>query len=208
MTCEQTDLELVEEFKNGDQAAFETLTARYGERVFNLAMRLTKNTQDAEEVWQDVFVTVFRKVEGFEGRSTFSSWLYRITVNAAFMVLRKRKQDRNISIEDVLPQIRNTVLLKGADNHTGEKLTSRKELLQALEDAISKLPDDYRPVFILRDVDGLTSREVGKILNISIPAVKSRLHRSRMMLRKRLASVYQDYRSELPLDRAGSVGNM
>jgi RNA polymerase sigma-70 factor (ECF subfamily) len=88
-----SDLELIADFKAGNQQSFEELINRYSNKVFSLATRLTRNTEDAEEVLQDVFVTVHRKIGSFEGKSSFSSWLYRVTVNAAFMKLRKRRQD-------------------------------------------------------------------------------------------------------------------
>lgn len=192
----RSDAELIKSFKKGDAASFEELVRRYSDKAFNLASRLTRNREDAEEVLQDVFVTVYRKIAGFEGKSSFSSWLYRVTVNAALMKLRKRKQDQSMSLEDVSPQVKNSVVAKNSEQTEGDRSASRNELKQALEVAIRKLPDDYRPVYVLRDIDGLTSREVGKILNLSIPAVKSRLHRSRMILRRRLAALHKEYAAD------------
>jgi RNA polymerase sigma-70 factor (ECF subfamily) len=163
--------------------------------VFSLATRLTRNQEDAEEVLQDVFVTVHRKIAGFEGKSSFSSWLYRVTVNAAFMKLRKRRQDPAVPLEDVAQQPIQISALKSPESAYVDSQTIRNEMLEALEVAIRKLPDDYRPVFVLRDVDGLTSREVGRILNLTIPAVKSRLHRSRLMLRRRLSRFFEEPRT-------------
>lgn len=193
MSTEKSDSQLIEEFKRGSERSFEELIGRYSEKAFHLATRLTRSHEDAEEVLQDVFVTVYRKIAGFEGKSSFSSWLYRVTVNASLMKLRKRKQDQSISLEDVAPQIKNTLVARNSDQIEADRSASRNELKAALEKAIERLPDDYRPVYVLRDIDGLTSREVGKILNLSVPAVKSRLHRSRMMLRRKLHSVYKDY---------------
>jgi RNA polymerase sigma-70 factor (ECF subfamily) len=188
-----SDLELIAKFQAGDQASFEELVSRYSSKAFSLASRLTKNSEDAEEVLQDVFVTVFRKIDGFEGKSSFSSWLYRITVNAALMKLRKRRQDQSLPMEDMLPQVQNVPAPASMHGSEGETVTLRTQIGLALEDAIAKLPDDYRPVFVLRDIDGLTSKEVGEILDLTIPAVKSRLHRSRLMLRKRLQAFYRDF---------------
>lgn len=193
MSTKKTDVELVEEFRNGNQASFEELIQRYAAKAFSLASRLTKNQEDAEEVLQDVFVTVYRKIEGFEGKSSFSSWLYRITVNASFMKLRKRKQDRSVAIEDLPPQMQKALGVPRNLHQETDALTMRHQVTTVLEEAISKLPDEYRPVFILRDVDGLTSREVSKILDLTVPAVKSRLHRSRMMLRRRLSRFFREY---------------
>ncbi len=191
---EISDLELIAQFRKGCTTSFEAIVSRYETKVHNLAMRLTRNAEDAEEVLQDVFVTVYRKIEGFEGKAKFSSWLYRITVNAAFMKLRKRKQDQSISLDDMLPHLQNKAITqKNAFGACSDSLALNNEIKDALEAAIKKLPDDYRAVFILRDIDGLSNKEVGEILGLSIPAVKSRLHRSRLMLRKRLRRFYEDY---------------
>ncbi|MCC6219615.1 MAG: sigma-70 family RNA polymerase sigma factor [Deltaproteobacteria bacterium] len=192
-----SDNELIERFKRGCNASFEELVSRYETKAHNLALRLTRNSEDAEEVLQDVFVTVYRKIASFEGKAKFSSWLYRITVNASFMKLRKKKQDKSVSLTDLLPQLQKQEV---ADNFTygarSDSLAFNNEIKMALESAINKLPDDYRAVFILRDVDGLSNKEVGELLKLSIPAIKSRLHRARLMLRKRLVKFYQDYSSD------------
>ena len=189
----KTDLELIAEFKKGNQHSFEELVGRYSDKAFNLAMRFTHSPEDAEEVLQDVFVTVYRKISGFEGKSSFSSWLYRVTVNAALMKIRKRKQDQTLHLEDLTAQGGHLVNDKAPEHLEVDKIAARQELAEFLDQAIAKLPDDYRPVFIMRDVDGLSSREVSKILNLSVPAVKSRLHRSRLRLKKSLQHVLKDY---------------
>lgn len=191
---EDSDLLVIQKFREGCQTSFEQIISRYESKVYNLAMRLTRNPEDAEEVLQDVFITIYRKIEGFEGKAKFSSWLYRITVNAAFMKLRKRKQEQSVPVEDLLPYLQNKAV---SEAHTsGTRSDARAlnvEIREALEQAIMKVPGEYRAVFILRDIDGLSNKEVGEILDISIPAVKSRLHRSRLMLRKKLRRYYNDY---------------
>lgn len=187
-----TDAELIVQFQNGEEGAFQTLVQRYTPKVFSLANRVTQNQEDSEEVLQDVFVTVYKKIRGFEGKASFSSWLYRVTVNAALMKLRKRRQDRSSFLEDIEPQARETLMIKELPNENLEEMTLRAELVSLLDRAISKLPDEFRPVFILRDVDGLSTKEVGELLDITVPTVKSRLHRSRMILRKKLQSVYKE----------------
>lgn len=188
------DTVLIERFRKGCEASFEEIVRRYETKAYNLAMRLTRNSEDAEEVLQDVFITVYRKIEGFEGKAKFSSWLYRITVNAAFMKLRKRRQDQSVALEDLLPQLHHhTTLAQNTFSLPCDSLAINNEIRGALEGAITKLPDEYRAVFVLRDIDGLSNKEVGDILDLSIPAVKSRLHRSRLMLRKRLRRFYDDY---------------
>ena len=201
---EVSDNDLIEKFRGGCLFSFEELISRYETKVHNLAMRLTRNSEDAEEVLQDVFVTVYRKIEGFQGKAKFSSWLYRITVNAAFMKLRKRKQDQSVSFDDLLPHLQNKAITqRNAFGARSDALALNNEIREALESAISKLPEEYRAVFVLRDIDGLSNKEVGEILDLSIPAVKSRLHRSRLMLRKRLRRFYEDYSSETKIVSVG-----
>ena len=205
MSSLKTDDQLIAEFRKGNRRSFEELISRYSEKAFSLASRMCRNQEDAEEVLQDVFTTVYRKLDNFQGKSSFSSWLYRVTVNAALMKLRKNRQDKSISMEDALPDEEHTLILQTSESDLSDEITLRKEVSLVLEEAIQKLPDDYRPVFILRDIDGMTSKEVGKILGLSIPAVKSRLHRSRLMLRKKLGIFYQEYSSG---EQAKSVGNL
>jgi len=189
-----SDVGLVDEFKAGDISAFEEIISRYESKVMNLALRFTRNQEDAEEVLQDVFTTVYRKIDGFRGQSAFSSWLYRIVVNAAFMKLRKRKQTQTVSLDDLAPAVKQYCMERDAvtTQHLHNVAISR-ELQEVLQRAIDRLPDQYRAVFVLRAVDGLSNQETGEILNLSIPEVKSRLHRSRIMLRKKLQRYYEDF---------------
>ncbi len=191
-----SDRDLVKLFRKGSIDSFNEIVSRYEAKVFNLAMSFTRNIEDAEEVLQDVFVTVFRKIDGFQGKSAFSSWLYRITVNAAFMKLRKRKQNQDVPMEEITPAMEKNWLERGDHLSTsGDRHAMNNELRETVFGAINRLPDEYRIVFMLRDVDGLTNKEVGEILGLSIPAVKSRLHRSRLMLRRKLQRYYDDYSS-------------
>lgn len=187
-----SDEELVEGVSRGDSKSFEELIERYSRKAYGLAFRLVGNAEDAEEALQDVFTQVHRKAGEFQGKSQFSSWLYRVTVNSCLMKLRKRKQEKAQPLEDVLPSYRNTMSLRQDEREEGDRATLIFELKSALEEAIQTLPDEYKPVFILRDVDGLSSAEVGTLLGISIPAVKSRLHRSRMILREKLLPIYEE----------------
>lgn len=189
-----TDVEVVNQFKAGDALAFEEIISRYESKVMSLALRFTRNQEDAEEVMQDVFTTVYRKIDGFRGQSAFSSWLYRIVVNAAFMKLRKRKQSQTVSMDDLSPAIKQYCVDRETLNGSfSQNITIAHEMQSVIQNAVNKLPDQYRAVFVLRDVDGLSNQETGEILNLSIPAVKSRLHRSRIMLRKKLQRYYEDY---------------
>lgn len=203
-----SDVALVEEFKKGAISAFEEIISRYEAKVMNLSLRLTRNQEDAEEVMQDVFTTVYRKIDGFRGQSAFSSWLYRIVVNAAFMKLRKKKQSQTISMEDLAPAVRQYCIERDhSANSQSYSMTVTRELQDVLQRAIDRLPDQYRAVFVLRDVDGLSNQETGDILELSIPAVKSRLHRSRILLRKRLKRYYEDYTGNKAVIEELEVGN-
>ncbi len=188
-----SDNELIEKFQGGDQDSYVELISRYTEKVFNLALRLTRNQEDAEEVIQDVFLTVYRKIDAFEGKAAFSSWLYRITVNTAFMALRKRKQHPTISMEEINPAIKESWTGPSSAQRDVNYISTRHQMREVVEGAIAKLPEEYRAIFLLRDVDGLSNQEVGEILHLSVPAVKSRLHRSRLMLRRKLQRFYDDY---------------
>jgi len=193
---EPTDNDLVKLVRKGSEEAFDTIVRKYETKVFNLAMSLTRNREDAEEVLQDVFVTIYKKMASFQGKSAFSSWLYRITVNAAFMRIRKNRQEKSIPVEEITPAME----VESSEHDkphfpSSESITLNEELKSTLHGAIARLPDEYRNVFILRDVDGLTNKETGRILKLSIPAVKSRLHRARGMLRKKLNRYYEEYSS-------------
>jgi RNA polymerase sigma-70 factor (ECF subfamily) len=189
-----TDVEVVNQFKAGDTLAFEEIISRYESKVMSLALRFTRNQEDAEEVMQDVFTTVYRKIDGFRGQSAFSSWLYRIVVNAAFMKLRKRKQSQTVSMDDLSPAIKQYCMDRDTlSGSYSQNIATSHEMQAVIQNAVNRLPDQYRAVFVLRDVDGLSNQETGEILNLSIPAVKSRLHRSRIMLRKKLQRYYEDF---------------
>lgn len=197
-TQQISDRALIEKFKKGSLESYEQLLQRYESKVYNLALKFTRSPEDAEEVLQDVFVTLYQKIKGFEGKSAFSSWLYRIVVNASFMKLRKRKQHPAISIEDLTPLMR-AQYLDWPDHQPAirsDNITINNELKQIVEGAITRLPEEYRAVFVLRDVDGLSNQEVSEILNISLPAIKSRLHRARIMLRRKLLGYYRQYCGE------------
>jgi len=191
MSVPQDEQHLIARLKARDEAALEAFMAEYEGRVFGLALRLTGNRQDAEEVLQDVFLTVFQKIDGFRGDAKLSSWTYRIATNAALMKLRKRPNVQQVPLEEELGP---AMTAEGAiaepvvdwSNVPSDAL-DRKELGRRIEAAISQLPAEYRSVVVLRDVEGFSAEEACAILNLSIPALKSRLHRARLFLRKQLA---------------------
>lgn len=184
---EDKDLPLVERVKAGDHAAFNELVRRYEGKVYQLAFRLTGEEMDAMDVIQDVFVSVYTKIHTFRGHAAFSSWLYRITANASFARLNQRKRAAAVSIDDVLPAVEEKSRdLFSERSQKPDAALFNKEARVALERAIDSLPEDFRTVVILRDVQNMSNQDVADVLKLSIPAVKSRLHRARLALRKLL----------------------
>lgn len=185
------DAALVEGLRREDMAAIEQLVDSYGDRVYRLAYRITGSREDAEEVAQDALWTATRKIHTFKGDSAFGSWLYRIAANAAYMKLRARKSSkREIAIDDVLPAIEEGgVHFEPMDDWSlrVDEQALTVELREALETAIDELPADYRTALVMHDVEGLSNPDIAETLGISLPAVKSRIHRSRLYLRKRLS---------------------
>jgi len=184
-----TDEELVRKSKEDDERAFGELVSRYETKVYNLALRMVRNPEDAEDVLQDTFLRAYRGIKSFQGASTFSTWIYRITANSALMRLRK-KQLPTVSIED---QDERETPVSIADWTPGpvERLLTQ-ELQHEMDEAIEALPPEFRQVFILRDVEELSNAEVAEILDLSVAAVKSRLHRARLKVRNRLAGYFND----------------
>jgi RNA polymerase sigma-70 factor (ECF subfamily) len=185
------DGELAEALRRGAPTAAERLVATYGSRAYRLAIGITRNGPDAEEVVQDAFCSVIRSIETFRGESAFGSWLYRIVMNAAYQKLRGRAaRPVTISLDDVLPAFDEDGQARPLadwslrlDDHA-----RRTELRLVLAAAIDELPADYRATVLLRDVEGLATAEVAEALSLTIPNVKTRLHRARLFLRQRLAT--------------------
>ena len=185
------DADLVAALRGEAPDAAERLVERFGDRVYRLAMRITGSREDAEEAAQDALWTVARKIQMFKGESAFGSWIYRITANAAYQKLRTRRQkSAEIAIEDVLPSLdgdgRHFEPMDDWSNRVDEQAL-QGELREVLQRAIDGLPADYRTALVLHDVEGLSNPDIAEALNISLPAVKSRVHRSRLFVRKQLA---------------------
>jgi RNA polymerase sigma-70 factor (ECF subfamily) len=184
------DAALVDNLRRREAGAAEALVATYGDRVYRLAIRITGNEQDAEEVMQDAFWTATRKIDTFKGESAFGSWLYRVTANAAYQKLRGRHGRRHeVPLDDAAPAQDGDSQrsVHGDWSAKIEEPAVQAELRAVLTAAINDLPGDYRVAFVLHDVEGLSNPEIAETLNISLPAVKSRVHRSRLFLRRRLA---------------------
>ncbi len=184
------DVALVRRARAGDEAAFTELVERHQGRVYQHASRLMGNAQDAEEVLQDTFVQVFRNLDRFEERSRFSTWVYRIATNEALMRLRRVSRQREVALEDlpVAAVDRASEELRAFARSPLDHVMDR-EIREALQRALEELPEEYRVVFVLRDVDELTNAEAAEILGLTVAAVKSRLHRARLFLRDRIAGL-------------------
>ena len=185
------DAALLEGLRRGDAAAPELLLETYGDRVYRLAIRITGNEQDAEEVAQDALWTAARKIDTFKGESAFGSWVYRITANTAYQKLRGRRGRRNeVLWDDLQPAFdEHRQHAEPVADWSGkvEEPALQTELRTVLTAAINDLPADYRTAFLMHDVEGLSNPEIAETLHLSLPAVKSRVHRSRLFLRERLS---------------------
>jgi len=181
------ELALVTAARKGDLAAFEKLIKLYDRKVFRIANHITHHTEDAEDVVQEAFLKAYKNLDRFEGNSKFYTWLVRIAVNEALMKLRKRKSDKTVSIDEDIETEDGSVPREIADwAPNPEQNYSQAELGEILEKTIQGLPAGFRTVFVLRDVEGLSTEETADALELSIPAVKSRLLRARLQLRERL----------------------
>ncbi len=186
------DGSLLQSVLAGDRKAFELLVGRYQSKVYRLAMGLTHNSQDAEEIIQEVFFKVYRNLAEFEGKSAFSSWLYRIALNTSYMKLRERRGSNLVSLDDVINQLEEQTLDHESDwSSRPDDQLHTSEAMAIIEKAVEKLPEEFKSVLILRDIEGFTNEEAGEILELSVPAVKSRLHRARLLLRQRLDEFYR-----------------
>lgn len=190
---ETDDRTLLERAVAGDGEALEALMSRHAGRVYRLAYGITRSQSDAEEVVQDVFLTVIRKGAGFEGHAALATWMYRVTTNAALNRRRGKRQELEVSLEEHLPTFREDGHRAGdrSDLLTDWSSTPEERVLSGesrriLEKAIDGLPDHYRTVLVLRDVEELSNEEVASIVGDSLASVKSRLHRARMALREQL----------------------
>jgi len=188
----QTDPDLVGGAQQGDTRAFDELVRRYRDRVYRLSFKILRNEDDAAEALQDAFLSAYRGLRNFKAESTFSTWLYRITTNASLMKYRKRR-DNLVSLEQSQSPSEGAEAVQVPDWSTqplDELLDA--ETRQVMEEGKALLDEDLRTVFTLRDEEGLSNAEVAEILDLSVAAVKSRLHRARLRLRDRLSRYFAD----------------
>ena len=193
------DASLVEALRQGKPGAAEALIAIHGDRTYRLAMRLTGNRSDAEEVVQDAFLAVVQRIESFRGDAAFGSWLYRITANCAYTKLRARRARRHetsfdevsVTADEHAPSIRDW-------SGQAEDPAFERELRRELTAALDALPGGYRAIVMLRDVEGLSPPIISQITGLSVGAVKTRTHRARLMLRKSLNEYFSDRPVSVP----------
>jgi RNA polymerase sigma-70 factor (ECF subfamily) len=189
--AEYDDLTLVHACKDGKVAAFEQLVNRYGARLFSIAQHITHNREDAEDAVQEAFLKAFRKLTQFRENSQFSTWLIRITVNEALMKLRKRRSIRELSMDEDFQSEEHAAPFEVADLAPDpEKLYRAYELREILRSALQELQPGLRVVFVLRDVEGLSTEQTAEVLELTQVAVKARLWRARLQLRKRLSKYF------------------
>ncbi len=189
---ENDELDLVARSRQGDAAAFSVLVRRYEGKIFRLAMNITQNREDAEDVLQEAFFKAYEHLDQFQGNSKFYTWIVRIAVNQALMKLRKRKSDRAVSLDEQIDTGEDTVVREiAAWDPDPEQQYSQEELHKILNEAVLELAPIYRTVFTLRDIDGLSTEEAAEALDLSVPAVKSRLLRARLQLRDKLTRFFK-----------------
>jgi len=188
----ENDEDLVRRAQAGDTRAFDELVRRYQDKVYRLSYKILRHEDDAAEALQDAFLSAFRGIKNFKVESTFSTWLYRIATNASLMKYRKRR-DHHISLEQSQSPDDDAEGLQLPDwsEQPLEKLLDG-ETREVMREGIQRLPEDLRTVFVLRDVEELSNAEVAEILELSVAAVKSRLHRARIALRDRLNRYFAD----------------
>lgn len=192
-TTAAADRDLVEGLQRRDSRAAERLVEQYAGRVQRVVRRWLSDIRDVEEVTQDVLLIATRKIGQFHGRAALSTWLYRIAVNCARDRLRQRRARQEIALEPSLPIFdadgRRAEPAEDWSRREGDPVVTA-EIRLALAQSIGRLPDEYRTVVVLHDVQQLSNEEVATALKLSVPAVKSRLHRARLVLRRKLTHLF------------------
>ena len=183
------ELNLIEEAKNGDKKAMADLVKAYEKTVYNFAFKICRNPDKAEDIMQETFFSMIKSLKQFDGKSKLSTWLYRIVVNHCLMEGRKKRHEI-VSFDDDDNGLYDSSYAADWDTIPVNSVEN-DELRNILDSSIEKLSPEYRIVFLLRDVEGVSTEETAKITELSIPAVKSRLHRARAFLRKELNKAFQ-----------------
>jgi len=192
----EDDRRLLTRAQGGDISAFEELVARHEEKVYGLALRMTRSEADAAEITQDTFLSAYQHLAEFRGEAAFGSWVHRIAANNALMRLR-RQRVLDVDNEDLAgPEFTERGSLAESPETDWTRRADDKildeELGRAIQEATDALPEGYREVFLLKDVEGLSYEEISEMVGISVPAVKSRLHRARLALREAIDAFYKE----------------
>jgi len=185
---QMNEKELIEKAKKGDKSALAKLVKTHEKTVYNFAFKICRNPERAENMMQETFLSMIKSLKQFDGNSKLTTWLYRIVSNHCLMGHRKKK-NQFLSFDEDESTVENKVTNDWSS--LPSNVIENEELKDILDDAISKLAPDYRIVFILRDVNGYSTEETGKIINLSVPAVKSRLHRARAFLRDEINKAFK-----------------
>jgi RNA polymerase sigma-70 factor (ECF subfamily) len=187
------ETELVAQAKDGNAEAFTTLLRQYDRYVFRVAFHITGNREDAEDVMQEAFYKAFSHLGQFQGNSLFYTWLVRIAVNEGLMKIRRREAEKKVSLDEPMDLGDDTWMPREIEdwNDNPEQRYAKTELENIVSDAVQKLPRAYRTVYLLRDVEGLSTEEAADLLQLSIPSVKSRVRRARLMMREQLNAYFR-----------------
>ncbi|HDP25872.1 MAG TPA: sigma-70 family RNA polymerase sigma factor [Deltaproteobacteria bacterium] len=193
MSKENKDLSdeiLVGRIKKGDRDALEEIVKRYSQKIYNLALHVTRDAAAAEEIMQEVFLTILSKIHALTHDAYFSTWLYRVAMNAAYGYLRK---ERKYTEQTVSEDLENETAAEYDWSSLSDDILVSEESKDILRTSIDSLPDTMRMVVILKDVEGFKNEEISQALDLSVPAVKSRLHRGRLILRRALGDYFRRY---------------
>lgn len=188
------EVQFLEQIKSGDRNAFNELVQKYEGRLYNFGLKICKDVGDAEDLVQETFINVFKSLSGFRNETKFKNWLYKIAANACWRIKRKSKfaPEKELSLEDFIPADHSKIEKKVPDWASApvERLLNN-ELSLKIKEGIDALPDSYKLVLVLRDMEGFTTDETASILSITSQNVKVRLHRARLFLREELKDYYE-----------------
>ncbi|MHB1394849.1 MAG: sigma-70 family RNA polymerase sigma factor [Clostridia bacterium] len=186
-----SDLEklLVKKSQSGDFESFELLISSYDKRAYNIAYRVMGNEEDGKDMAQEALLRVFRSIKDFKGQSSFSTWLYRIVTNVCLDELRRRKNEKYVSMDSTIQTDSGELHMElCSDKETPETVYERVEQRELIKRAINELNEEYKSAIVLRDIQGFSYEEISNMLDCSLGTVKSRINRARNMLRERLKS--------------------
>lgn len=183
-----SDQALVERLKQGSQDAFEDLVKKYGKRLYSVSLRLLRKPEDAEDAVQDALLKAFQSINSFRSEASLYTWLYRIVCNECLMKLRKQSRRNLVPIEPYLPRFDQGQHVEAIGDWTRlpDLALETSELADFFEQCIDELSEVYRVAYILKDVEGLSEDQVCRVLRLTKPAVKNRVHRARLVIRKRI----------------------